>query len=135
LALTRLVLGLLIRSQQNVLGFANFVHGPAHTWRYAQLWIQGKEARHLGHNPLGGWMILALLVASLLAAGSGALYITDRWWGNEAMEFWHGVAGWSLAALVPLHIAGAVLASRRHKENLIASMVHGYKRAPSSEDL
>ena len=79
-------------------------------------------------------MIVALLLVSLVAAGSGALYVTDRWWGDEQLEFWHGLIGWSLAALVPLHVAGAVLASRRHRENLIASMVHGYKRASSDED-
>jgi cytochrome b len=127
LASVRILIGLAIRSKHSPIRFASFVHGPTHTWRYARLWMRGKEPRHLGHNPLGGWMILCLLTVSVLAAGSGALYVTDRWWGNEQMEFWHSVLGWSLAALVPLHIAGAVLASRRHRENLIGSMVHGYK--------
>jgi cytochrome b len=127
LALIRLIIGLVPSSNQRHIHFANFVRSTTHTWRYARLWLHGKEPRHIGHNPLGGWMIVALLAVSIFTAGSGALYVTDRWWGDERVEFWHGVLGWSLAALVPLHVAGAVLASRRHRENLIASMVHGRK--------
>ena len=31
----------------------------------------GREPRHLGHNPLGAWMIVALLTVGMLAAGAG----------------------------------------------------------------
>lgn len=41
--------------------FADFVRGPSSTWRYATSLLRGAEPDHLGHYPLGGWMILALL--------------------------------------------------------------------------
>jgi cytochrome b len=41
--------------------FAQFVHGPAETLRYAGRALVGSEPRYVGHNPLGAWMIVALL--------------------------------------------------------------------------
>ena len=58
--------------------FAQFVHSPAQTLRYAGSVLQGKRARHIGHNPLGAWMILALLAVAAAAGLTGWLYTTDR---------------------------------------------------------
>ena len=58
--------------------FSQFVHGPAQTLRYAGSVLQGSEPRHVGHNPLGAWMILALLAVAAVAGLSGWLYTTDR---------------------------------------------------------
>jgi cytochrome b len=115
--------------------FGRFVLGPAATWRYACSVRAGREPRHLGHNPLGGWMVLALLLAALVAAASGALYVTDRFWGDEAVWRWHAIAGWSLLGLFPLHLAGVVFTSIRHRENLVRAMVDGRKRAPAPGDM
>ena len=75
-------------------------------------------------------MVLALLLAAGLAAASGALYVTDRYWGVGWVIGVHAVCGWSLAALAPLHIAGAIMTGHRERENLVAAMVHGRKRRP-----
>jgi cytochrome b len=42
--------------------FAQFLHRPAATLSYGKHILTRSEPRHLGHNPLGGWMIAALLV-------------------------------------------------------------------------
>jgi cytochrome b len=107
--------------------FGHFVRGPRKTWAYAVALAAKTEPHHTGHNPLGAWMILALLAAVLLAAASGALFTTDRFWGNETVLLLHTVAGWSLAVLVPLHVAGAVFTSWRQRENLVKAMVTGEK--------
>jgi cytochrome b len=41
--------------------FAQFVRTPAATLAYARLARAGHAPRYLGHNPLGAWMVLALL--------------------------------------------------------------------------
>ena len=115
--------------------FARFLVGPASLWRYTRQVIAGREPRHLGHNPLGGWMVLALLLMALAAGGSGALYVTDRYWGDEHVMLLHALAGWGLLVLVPLHLAGVVFTSLRHRENLVRSMVDGRKQAPEPGDL
>jgi cytochrome b len=115
--------------------FADFVRRPSTVLAYARGVAQGIEARHLGHNPLGGWMIVALLGCGALAGASGALYVTERFWGEAWVWRVHQVASWSFALLVPLHVGGVVLASRRHHENLALAMITGRKRAARSGDI
>lgn len=51
--------------------FADFVHGPAATWRYAKSMFARAPMHYLGHNPLGGWMVVALLLSLAAACWSG----------------------------------------------------------------
>ena len=109
--------------------FTAFVQGVAATRAYAQAVRRGDAPRHLNHNPLGAWMVLALLGLSLLAAASGAIYVTDRFWGEAWVILTHASTAWPLAGLVPLHLAGVWHAGRSHHENLAAAMWHGRKRS------
>src|SRR3981081_65241 len=59
--------------------FAAFLRSPRSTLLYARLVIAGREPRYMGHNPLGGWMIVALLATALAAASSG--------WGDTTAPF------------------------------------------------
>jgi cytochrome b len=43
--------------------FSSFVAGPRTVARYALAEVQGRERKFLGHNPLGGWMVITLLAA------------------------------------------------------------------------
>lgn len=115
--------------------FGQFVHAPSATLRYAGQVFARKEARHVGHNPLGGWMILALLSTAALSGLSGWLYITDAYWGIEWVEDLHEALAILLLALVALHAAGVAAASWRHRENLVAAMIHGRKRPPQNGDV
>jgi cytochrome b len=115
--------------------FSQFVRPPTATLSYAKHALAGNEPRHVGHNPLGGWMIVALLAVTALAGLSGWLYTTDAYWGDERVENLHEVLSIALLGLAALHIAGVVVASVRHRENLVASMVHGRKRPPGADDI
>ncbi len=110
-----------------------FIRSPAQSWAYARLVLRGQEARHLGHNPLGGWMIVALLGAVSAASLSGWLFVTDAFWGVPWVEELHARCADALLVLVPLHVAGVIFTSRRQRENLVAAMWHGRKRADDSE--
>lgn len=115
--------------------FSQFVRGPRATLAYAKQVAAGREPRHLGHNPLGAWMIVALMVMVAAAAGSGWLYVTDRFWGEEWLEETHELLANVLLTLVALHVAGVVFSSLRHRENLVRAMLTGYKRAPHPGDV
>lgn len=110
--------------------FAAFVRPPAATWAYAQALRARREPHHLGHNPLGGWMIVALLACAGVAAGSGAHYTTDRFWGDPLVYGVHQVSGWGMAVLAAAHLAGVVFTSWRQRENLVRAMLTGRKRRP-----
>lgn len=111
--------------------FAQFLRSPAATLGYARQVFARSEPRHLGHNPLGGWMVVLLLAAVALTVASGWLYTTDEFWGVQWIEVLHGASSDALLALATLHVAGVLFTSARQRENLVAAMIHGRKRAAS----
>jgi len=115
--------------------FSSFVHTPRSVLQYArQLWA-GREPRHIGHNPLGGWMIVALLANGIAASLSGWLYTTDAFWGIAWVERVHIFLAYLLLALVGCHVAGVIFTSIRQRENLVAAMFHGRKRAIEADKI
>lgn len=115
--------------------FSHFVRSPRVTLRYALAVWRGDAPRHLGHNPLGAYMILALLVALAVIVTTGWMFTTDRWFGYAWVIRSHEIATWTLFALVPLHVLGVAHASLKHRENLVASMLHGHKPAAADGDV
>ena len=115
--------------------FGQFVRAPQETIAYAQALAAFREPRYLGHNPLGGWMIVALLVTAAAAGLTGWLSVTDRFWGVKWVEELHEAAANFLFVLVGLHVAGVVFASVRHRENLVRSMLTGRKQFPRPGDV
>lgn len=107
--------------------FSEFVRMPAATMAYALRVLAGNEPRYLGHNPLGGWMIVFLLACIALTGLTGWLYTTDRFWGVEWVGELHEGLAEALLVLIALHVAGVAFASWRHHENLVAAMLHGRK--------
>lgn len=107
--------------------FAGFIASPHATLDYALAVLARREKHYLGHNPLGGWMIVALLVAVLVTSASGWMLDTDAWFGNEAVERVHSSFAWLFVPLVVLHVAGVIFTSFRQKENLVTAMISGRK--------
>ena len=114
---------------------AQFVRAPRAAFAYLrQMWL-GCEPRHLGHNPLGAWMILALLLCVVMLCVTGWLYTTDALWGDARVEMLHRGLTWGLLGLVALHVGGVIFTSLRQRENLVLSMRNGEKRAPRGDDV
>lgn len=114
--------------------FSTFVLSAAETMGYARQVLAREEPRHVGHNPLGAWMIVALIIAILLVIATGWLYTTETYWGVEWVARLHDGLSNLLFLLVALHIAGVAYSSLRHRENLVGAMVHGRKRTPAEGD-
>ena len=115
--------------------FAQFVRGPRATIAYLSGLVARREPRHVGHNPLGAWMIVALLLSVAAVCVSGWLYTTDTLWGDASVEAWHRGLAWALLGLIALHLAGVIFTSLRQRENLAAAMFSGAKRAPREDDV
>jgi cytochrome b len=115
--------------------FSQFLLSPEATLRYARQVRAHVEPRHIGHNPLGAYMIVALIVMVILVSVTGWLLTTDTYWGVKWAEELHEGLSNTLFSLVALHIAGVLFSSRRQRENLAAAMLHGRKRAPAQGDI
>lgn len=115
--------------------FAQFVHGPRETAGYGRAVLAGRAPRYLGHNPLGGWMVLALLACVAALGLTGWLYTTDWLWGYAWLEQLHAALGWLLVGLAALHVAGVAFTSWQHRENLVAAMFSGRKAPPGADDV
>ena len=115
--------------------FRQFVRSPRATLAYLRRVSQRREARYIGHNPLGGWMILALMGCVSSLGLTGWLYTTDRFWGDALIGDLHHALAWALLGMIALHVAGVILASIRHRENLVRAMVDGSKPAAQPLDI
>lgn len=109
--------------------FADFVQPPSHVLGFLKDMAAMRAKRHLGHNPAGGMMILALIAMIGAISISGYLMTTDAFWGAEWVEDLHELAVWSTLGLIVLHVGGVIFASLEHKENLVKSMFTGKKRS------
>jgi cytochrome b len=119
--------------------FADFIYAPATTLRYMRDLALLRGERHLGHSPGGGAMIVLLLVflAATVVTGlvvyggqqqAGPLAGMFTKQTGENVEEAHELIANVTLALVLAHVAAVVLASFVFRENLVRSMLTGYKR-------
>lgn len=109
--------------------FTSFLFGPGAVLRYLGRLASGRPERHLGHNPAGSWAIWAILGLGLVTGVTG--YMTFNELGSEAVEELHEGFANAWLAVVFVHVAGVLISSVLHRENLVAAMLTGYKRAMS----
>lgn len=109
--------------------FADFVRSPRAILAYLRDLARLRARRHLGHNPAGGAMILALLAMLGGTCVTGYLMTTDAFWGVKWIEEVHEALANGTLVLVVLHVLGVLAASFEHRENLVAAMITGRKRA------
>ncbi len=109
--------------------FASFVRGRQAVLDYVGGLLAGpfgsREEDYAGHNPAGGWAILALLALGILTGATGWIAYQGEDWAlfGEIHEFLATALLW----VVLIHAAGVVVSSLGHGENLIGAMFTGYK--------
>ncbi|MBJ6125617.1 cytochrome b/b6 domain-containing protein [Microvirga splendida] len=109
--------------------FGDFVRSPSEIAIYSAQVLRLRAPRHLGHNPAGGAMVVALLVMIAGIAATGFAMTTDAFWGSQWVEDLHEGLVYATIGLIILHVAGVVFSSLEHGENLVKAMITGRKRA------
>jgi cytochrome b len=121
--------------------FSDFVKSPVACWVYLKSLLLGRRTFDIGHNPVGGAMVVVLLFAVLAQAATGlfsadtdmgtvsgplANLIADKWVDRltHFHHFWVNV----LLVLIGLHVLAAVFYLVWKRQNLIGAMVTGHKR-------
>lgn len=115
--------------------FASFIYRPSTVAGFVTDTVRMKARRYLGHNPAGGLMVIALLLAIAVISLSGWMMTTNAYWGVEWVEELHEAAAFGALGLIALHIGGVIVASFEHGENLVRAMVTGRKRVPGPDDI
>lgn len=146
------VLGLIVlRIIWGVIGtkharFRDFVYSPQKIKTFLKDTLFLRAKRYLGHNPAGGAMITLLLISLLITTVSGIIVLGAEeqagplasWfsqdqsiWGDIFEEIHEFFANFTLF-LVFIHVAGVIIESLIHKENLVKSMIDGMKRSDNN---
>ena len=125
--------------------FSDFVRGPGPVMRYAKSILRDLHPSHRGHNPLGGWSVLAMLGSLLVQGASGlfanddvmmegplAKHVSDR--VSEIATAIHDVNAAVLLTLVAVHIVAVLFYLLAKKENLIAPMITGRKQSATADE-
>ena len=108
--------------------FSDFVRPPSEVIGFVMQSLSLRAPRVLGHNPAGGAMIIVLLAMIGVVSATGIMLTSDAGWGSEAIEGIHEASAYLLLALVLVHVAGVLLTSFEHGENLVRAMFTGRKR-------
>ena len=118
--------------------FRDFVKGPAEVWRYATALAKGSSLRHLGHNPLGGWSVLAILLLMFLQTCLG-LFANDDILTEGPLYLWvskpmsdqltkiHRLNQYAIMGLVAVHLMAVAFHFIIKRENLLKPMITGIK--------
>ena len=122
--------------------FASFLAGPAACLEFAKKLLTRAPAPYAGHNPLGGWMVLVLLLALLFQTGTG-LFANDDVLSegplaalvskatSDQLTTYHSWNVNLLLLLVGLHVIAVLYHAGFMKENLIGAMFTGVKQMPA----
>jgi cytochrome b len=122
--------------------FASFVRGPGAVMAYLRSVLEPPRQFHAGHNPLGGWSVVAMLLVLLAQATSGLFANDDIATDgplvrlvskatSDAITWFHHRNFWVLATLATLHVAAVAYHFVALRDDLVRPMITGVKRLPS----
>jgi cytochrome b len=97
----------------------------------------------VGHNPLGGWMVVVLLLVLLAQATTGLFANDDIFTEGPLAKFiskdrsdqltsFHNRNPWLIYGLVALHVLAVIGHRVRFGEALVQAMLTGVKRLPAA---
>ncbi len=112
--------------------FGHFLRGPRGVADY----LAGKAAPVVGHNPVGGWSVVAMLVVLAGQVGLGLFSVDEdsieagplskfvSFDTSRAIAHLHAQLFWVLVGLISLHVVAISFYALRRK-NLVGPMVSG----------
>jgi cytochrome b len=108
--------------------FSDFMYGPQTILPFIADTLRMRAPRYIGHNPAGGAMAITLLVTLMMLCITGIIMTTDAFWEGKWVDDLHSISSNLSLILISFHLAGVIIASLEHKENLILAMITGWKR-------
>ncbi|OGS96197.1 MAG: cytochrome B [Gallionellales bacterium RIFCSPLOWO2_02_FULL_57_47] len=113
--------------------FSSFLFKLGEIIAYLLSLIKGKPGHYLGHNPAGSVSVWLLLALGLFLCVTGVMALQDD--AVDAVVELHGIATSIMLAVILLHVIGVLVSSVLHRENLVRSMITGFKSAETDEGI
>jgi cytochrome b len=126
--------------------FGDFVRGPRAVFAYIKSQLSTHSSVRVGHNPLGGWSVLIIIVSIALQIVTG-LFASDEidvdgplvaFVSQRTVKLMTRLHGWNqniLLVLIALHVLAAMLYLLLKREDLITPMITGRKQATAARVL
>jgi cytochrome b len=111
--------------------FSSFLFNPKEVVAYLLTMAKGKAAHYLGHNPAGSVSVWLLLALGMFICVTGVMALQDD--ASDLVVAMHGVSTNVMLGVILLHLIGVLISSILHRENLVRSMLTGFKPAESDE--
>ncbi|MCB1858242.1 MAG: cytochrome b/b6 domain-containing protein [Gammaproteobacteria bacterium] len=105
--------------------FSSFFPTPGRIREHLAAMRDGHVDPEAGHNPLGGMMILFLLLMLSVTTMSGWMLTWDLFWGEEWVEELHEIAANITMLAVLAHVSAVVIMGRLLGISLIRPMLTG----------
>ena len=130
LIIFRLIWGLIGGSTAR---FASFVRAPQHVIAH----LRGQGGEHAGHNPLGGYSVIALLLLIVVQVGTGLFAVDTDGLESGPLSYLvsfeegriasgvHEIAFALLQLLIVVHIAAILFYRFVKRRNLVKPMITG----------
>ncbi len=134
--------------------FGTFVHGPSAILRYGRDSLRGHSPNTISHNPLGGVMVIGLILIMLICGVLGLMVysagqemgllgslVPSHWEGelftvqlfdksyDIGLKELHHWSGNFAAALVAAHVVGNFITTALHRSRPVVGMITGVKDA------
>lgn len=107
--------------------FSDFFPTPSRLKRYIATLLKGEHESTLGHNPMGGLMILTLMCLLAGITLTGWFMTLDMFWGVPWPEEVHMLLSDITQGLVFIHVAVVLTMDLFFKERLVRAMITGKK--------
>lgn len=107
--------------------FRSFLFGPKEILRYCLTMVKGRPVHYVGHNPVGSLSVWLLLGLGLFICVTGVMALQDD--ATDLVVDLHGIGTDIMLAAIVLHLIGVLASSLFHRENLVRSMLTGFKLA------
>ena len=122
--------------------FARFVRGPLAVIDY----LKKRGGPALGHNPIGGWSVMLMLLLLATQVGIGLFVIDED--GLEGgpysslisydmartLAHWHEIVFYTLLATIGVHIAAILFYALVRRDNLVTPMITGRGSAEGADE-
>ena len=117
--------------------FGSFIHRPSAVWLYLKGMSKRTSPRTIGHNPVGGLMVLLMLLLVAVQATTGLFTTDDVVWAGpynaavssstaSTLSTIHSINFNIILGVVGLHISAILFYALYKRQNLVVPMLHGH---------